>query len=110
VQVDFKKFASHRDLDETKGHAPEKKIGPLRFRDLRGFKNRKFEGEKNWKGIPGEDGCVVEDGYGVLLIMHLTKVYLEGQIHVQCHYIFQSHRVLMSKPGACSAGGCETVE
>jgi hypothetical protein len=82
VNVDFKKFARHRDLDETKGHAPEKKIGPLRFRDLRYFKSKQFEDGKNWKGIPGDDGSTLEDVYGVTLFMHLTKVFPVEEIHV----------------------------
>jgi hypothetical protein len=88
VDVDFKKFATQRDLDQTKGHAPEKKIGPLRFRDLRKFKNKTFEGGKNWKAIPGDDGCVVEDGFGVLLIKHITKVYNPEEIHVSGFIFF----------------------
>jgi hypothetical protein len=82
VNVDFKKFATQRDLDETKGHAPEKKIGPLQFRDLRSFKNKKFEGGENWKQIPGDDGSALEDAFGVTLFMHLTKVFTVEEIHV----------------------------
>jgi hypothetical protein len=86
VGVDFKKFASHRDLDQTKGHAPEEKIGPLRFRDLRTFKNTEFEGGRNWKGIPGDDGFTLEDGFGVALILHVTKVLIQEAIHVSLLY------------------------
>jgi hypothetical protein len=82
VTVDFETFAKHRDLDQTIGHAPEKKIGPLRFKDLRGFKGATFEADRNWKEIPGDDGCVVEDANGVPLIIHITKVFTQSEIHV----------------------------
>lgn len=68
-----------RDLDETLGHAPLKKIGPLRF-----------------PGIPIADepvpiwsvnGCTVEDRYGVPLIYKTTKVFahLFDEISVSCN-------------------------
>jgi hypothetical protein len=83
VDIDFKKFASHRDLDQTKGHAPEKKIGTLKFKDLRKFKNKTFtKDKKKWKRIPGDDGAIVEDRFGVILIKHITKVFNPEEIHV----------------------------
>jgi hypothetical protein len=92
VDIDFKEFATHRDLDQTKGHAPEKKIGPLRFKGLRRFKNKTFADGKNWKRIPGEDGATVEDGFGVLLIKHITQVFNPEEIHM-CAFIlsFSQH-------------------
>ena len=96
MNVDFKKFASHRDLDQTKGHAPVEKIGPLRFRDLRTFKNKVFEGGRNWKGIPGDDGSSLEDGFGVALMMHITK-WDKEEMHV-CAFIYYTFNCTTNVP------------
>jgi hypothetical protein len=59
--------AKHRDLDETVGHAPNKKIGPLRFPPI--------PIEDDPVPILSVNGCVVEDRNGVPLVYKVTKVF-----------------------------------
>ena len=67
VKVDFASWAKHRDLDETVGHAPNKKIGPLPL--------PKIPIDDNPVPIVSVNGCVVEDTNGVPLIYKITKVF-----------------------------------
>jgi hypothetical protein len=67
VDVDFKKWARSRDLDETVGHAPKRKVPTLRFPKLP-------KGHKPVE-LKTDDGATLEDGYGVPLLLSFTKVF-----------------------------------
>ena len=67
MNVNFKKWAKHRDLDQTVGHAPHKKIGVLRLPKIPN-KDHPIE-------LKAANGLVVEDAHGIPLIYHLMGVF-----------------------------------
>jgi hypothetical protein len=81
VDVDFEKWARHRDLDQTVGHAPSKKIGTLKIPKRQGSKR----GPKQVKILEDEEGLVIEDSKGVVLVMKITKLFDQHpDVQVSC--------------------------
>jgi hypothetical protein len=87
VDVDYAKWARRRDLDQTIGHAPSQKVGTLKLpKKLR----QKVRGQKQVKILEDEDGSVIEDSKGVVLVMKITKLFDQHpDVQVNClNFIF----------------------
>jgi len=75
VDVDYKDWATRKDLDNTKTHSPANNIGKMRMPKIQKRKGQPLFTPQ------AVNGLVVEDSQGVPLIYHVTRV-LEPEVQV----------------------------
>lgn len=85
VDVDFKEWATKKDLDQTKTHSPAKQIGKMRMPKIRKGKGKPLFTPQ------AVNGLVIEDSNGTPLILHVTRV-LKPEVQVSSpHQILILH-------------------